>query len=589
MKKHHIITAIFTALLVLIVTVPAKAQLSVNAHAGYHTLSPKLTDGGTKSGKLGFGAGLGYHHPFNETWGFATGLDFTSFGSTLKFDKINYSYQAFDAVENTDFLFKVETTKVEEKSTSLLLSLPLLARYTLWLGPPQGDLPAHQIDRNRNSLLFSGGLRFGFPISRNYTLKADNLETSGFYSFENQEYVNIPGVFFNQPLESRKGTYDANMHVQLVLEAAYRLKNRLSFGVYFNYGLNNVQDINDQRPVAFHFNNNQQPLSTNSLLNTAYTKSFKPLAVGVKVSYDLTSAKSSAEKAAEKVARQNAIDNELQQAELERSARERAEAERRELEARAEAERLARERAEAERAELERIAAAARAEADAERLAREKAEAEAEKNNIVMVRIRGVVADQKTNEPVRALVEVTNNQSGQLISTVHTDLNTGEYIVGLPVGSDYGIAFKAEGYLFASKYIDLRNTKVAGEIVQKVEIQKVEIGAQVVLNNIFYESGRTELTPESETELLDLVEMLSQNPTMLLEISGHTDNVGSLATNNRISQERAKSVVEHLVRKGIEGNRLTYRGYGPTQPVADNSTEEGRSINRRVEFKVTGI
>jgi len=151
-------------------------------------------------------------------------------------------------------------------------------------------------------------------VISNCALKADNVRTAGYYDFEGMEYVNIPGIFTDQPLQLDKGTFDTKMPVILVLEAAYRLKNRLAFGLYFNYGLNNVQskiNLSDDfnfRPVVFDILNNQQPLLTNSLLGSTHTKSFKPLAVGVKVTYDLTSPKTSAERAALRAARQTVID-----------------------------------------------------------------------------------------------------------------------------------------------------------------------------------------------------------------------------------------------------------------------------------------
>ncbi|RUA32649.1 MAG: hypothetical protein DSY76_00350, partial [Bacteroidetes bacterium] len=110
--------------------------------------------------------------------------------------------------------------------------------------------------------------------------------------------------------------------------------------------------------------------------------------------------------------------------------------------------------------------------------------------------------------------------------------------------------------------------------------------SKVVLANIFFASGKSSLKPESKTELENLIRLMNDSPKLKLEISGHTDNTGSKSVNQRLSKARAKAVVNYLVKHGISADRLTYKGYGASQPVADNSTKEGRQKNRRTEFKV---
>jgi outer membrane protein OmpA-like peptidoglycan-associated protein len=186
---------------------------------------------------------------------------------------------------------------------------------------------------------------------------------------------------------------------------------------------------------------------------------------------------------------------------------------------------------------------------------------------------------------VVATVKVTNNTTGILEQNVHA---TGTYEITLTVGHDYGLAIKADGFLFKSERIDLREVREAQNIEQKVEVDKIEIGVQSTLRNTFYRTGASDLSPESTAELQNLIIHLNQKPTLRLEISGHTDNTGSDAINNRLSQARAKAVVDYLVQHGIAANRLTYVGYGSSKPVADNRTEAGRAINRRTEIKIIG-
>jgi len=116
----------------------------------------------------------------------------------------------------------------------------------------------------------------------------------------------------------------------------------------------------------------------------------------------------------------------------------------------------------------------------------------------------------------------------------------------------------------------------------------VEVGTKVVLRNIFFETGKATLKPESYAELSNVLKFMEDNPSIRLEISGHTDNVGSRRVNQKLSEDRARAVVDYLVSKGIDRSRLESKGYADTQPVATNDTSEGRALNRRVEFKVIG-
>ncbi|HMS51179.1 MAG TPA: OmpA family protein, partial [Chitinophagales bacterium] len=112
------------------------------------------------------------------------------------------------------------------------------------------------------------------------------------------------------------------------------------------------------------------------------------------------------------------------------------------------------------------------------------------------------------------------------------------------------------------------------------------VGAPVVLKNVFFETGKYELQPLSYPELNRLVELLNQTPEMRIELSGHTDNVGLAAANQTLSVNRAKAVYNYLIAQGINANRLSYKGYGDTRPVAPNTTDEGRAANRRTEFTI---
>jgi OmpA-OmpF porin, OOP family len=118
------------------------------------------------------------------------------------------------------------------------------------------------------------------------------------------------------------------------------------------------------------------------------------------------------------------------------------------------------------------------------------------------------------------------------------------------------------------------------------EFEQVKVGETFVLKNIFFDFDKSDLLPTSFPELDKLVALMKKYPNMTLEIGGHTDYKGSVEYNIRLSNDRANAVVKHLVAQGIDAKRLTWKGYGKSEPIADNTTEEGRQLNRRVEFKV---
>ena len=124
------------------------------------------------------------------------------------------------------------------------------------------------------------------------------------------------------------------------------------------------------------------------------------------------------------------------------------------------------------------------------------------------------------------------------------------------------------------------------ELIKDFSLQKVKVGEKVILKNIFFELNKATLTAESYEELGRVLKLLETNPTIRIEISGHTDNIGSYDVNQRLSEARAKAVVDYLIGNGVEEGRLEYAGYAFSQPVATNDTDYGRSQNRRVEFKI---
>lgn len=203
-----------------------------------------------------------------------------------------------------------------------------------------------------------------------------------------------------------------------------------------------------------------------------------------------------------------------------------------------------------------------------------------------MTLLKGIVYDAKTNEPLEAILNLIDNEKNVILASFKSNAATGKYLVTLPSGKNYGIAVQREGYLFHSENFNLPADAEYQEVTKDIPLKKIEIGNAIVLKNIFFDFDKATLRPESFNELDRLVQLLTENPTIKVEISAHTDSKGSDEYNLKLSQKRAESVVNYLIGKGIAASRLIAKGYGETQPIDTNDTEEGRQNNRRVEFKI---
>lgn len=202
--------------------------------------------------------------------------------------------------------------------------------------------------------------------------------------------------------------------------------------------------------------------------------------------------------------------------------------------------------------------------------------------------LKGIITDSVTHKPLEASIELVDNEKNQVIANFLSNSTTGKYLVSLPAGVNYGIAVKADGYLFYSANFNIPDTSNYIVVEKNVALQPINIGDRIVLRNIFFDFDKATLRSESTTELDRLINLLTSYPSLKIEISGFTDNKGSAQYNQKLSEARAKSVVDYLVAHGIASDRLTYKGYGMEDPIATNSTDEGRQLNRRTEFKITG-
>ncbi len=200
--------------------------------------------------------------------------------------------------------------------------------------------------------------------------------------------------------------------------------------------------------------------------------------------------------------------------------------------------------------------------------------------------LTGVVKDAATNKAIEAEITITDNVTKEIVSKARSNAEDGKYLVAIPCGKNYGIAIEKKGHLFHSENVNLPCTQGYKEIKKEIKLVDAKPGAKVVLRNIFFDTGKSDLRSESTSELLRLVKLLNENPAIKIEISGHTDNIGDAKINQALSESRAISVMNFLIANGIAKTRLLSKGYGSTQPLDSNDTEAGRQHNRRTEFKI---
>ncbi|MBK7555296.1 MAG: OmpA family protein [Flavobacteriales bacterium] len=201
--------------------------------------------------------------------------------------------------------------------------------------------------------------------------------------------------------------------------------------------------------------------------------------------------------------------------------------------------------------------------------------------------IRGKVTDKSSGLPVEADIELYELATGKLTTGAYSDPKTGEFLVCLPSGKDYALNASADGYLFFSENYSIAKSGTATKPIElPVALNAIGTGQTIALRNIFFNTASAALLPESNAELSKLKRLLDTNVSLKVEVGGHTDNAGDDASNQRLSEQRANAVRDHLITAGIDAARITAKGYGETKPVADNANEQGRAQNRRTEVTV---
>lgn len=203
-----------------------------------------------------------------------------------------------------------------------------------------------------------------------------------------------------------------------------------------------------------------------------------------------------------------------------------------------------------------------------------------------VVIVSGRVLDSQTGKPIEAKITykgLSNGESGE----AYTNPVTGIYTIVLPYGAKYTYTAEAENFIGIEKLIDLTEIGSYKEKTNDdLKIAPIKANVDVPLNNVFFETGKAVLRSDSYPELDKIVDILLKNASLVIEIQGHTDNVGSNESNQKLSQDRAEAVRKYLLSKKVQNERVTSIGYGEMRPVATNDTEEGRAQNRRVQLSI---
>ncbi|TSJ37287.1 OmpA family protein [Mucilaginibacter corticis] len=201
--------------------------------------------------------------------------------------------------------------------------------------------------------------------------------------------------------------------------------------------------------------------------------------------------------------------------------------------------------------------------------------------------VKGFVSDAQTKQPLESAVEIIALETNKPVYQDYSSPEKGDFLATITAGKNYGLNISKPGYLFYSENFSLVGHTSGNPFNIMVMLEPIEVGNKVILKNIFFDTNKYQLEPESRSELQKLIEFLALNPTVHIEISGHTDNVGNDDLNQKLSENRAKSVYDFLLSGKVDPARMVYKGYGKTQPIAPNDNDENRAKNRRTEFKIT--
>lgn len=504
-------------------------------------------DGGSHAGRLGYGGSFGVQYFFNKHWGISVAGELFVYNTQSRYSNKSFLFkdQMDDEGDIYDLTIRLKNWKENQKTT--FLEIPVMAMYQHKFGT-----------KERHGLYFGLGIKAQIPLNSTFERGDGVVGISAFYPEwglplgEEGLSVELPQHGYGHNGERLwEGKNDLKFGIAGVAEigALFGLSRRvdLTLGVTADYGFMDIQKRQDdfigpvpgttQQAGSFIAEN----VYYNGTLNSTQVSKINPLSVRGKIGIRVKLGKLSPKKQLDttSVVPESPVQNTDS---LEKAMR------------------------------------------DMQRLLEELARNREETNKNVTV--KGVVLDAQSRSPLSATVEITAKLSDKIVAAAVSDPATGSFSIDLPPGEDYTINVNKEGYIYYTDDFEIKEKDKGSTINKVIVLDKIAVDKTVVLKNIFFDFNKATLRPESMIEIDKIYRLMVDNPTIELEISGHTDNIGSASVNKSLSSRRAEAVVNELVRRGIDKDRLVSRGYGFDRPAQSNDTAEGRAQNRRTEFKI---
>ncbi|HZK68364.1 MAG TPA: OmpA family protein [Paludibacter sp.] len=517
---------------------------------GAHNLSTSFVNSQNSSkGGAGFQISGGYSYFFNSHWGFQLGLGVQLFNasSTLNFkDSIHNQVDT----DGDAYTFYAQYENWKEKQRALLFDIPVSVLYRYKLNQKTG-------------LLFGLGGKISFPINNSYKLNGGDIVTSGYYEAYNITMTDMPQNGFPKIVDAVNNYFEVNKSNNYNLKPAYQLlvdvgltrkiNNNINyyFGGYLNFGLNDINEtsnVNICTPDGYSSTSNKFKFDYKGIQSSAQVSKVLPISFGVKFGVYFSISKNTSTEASNNEIINTTIDTDM----------------------------------DGVPDNIDKCP-------------------DTDKSAIGFVDKDGCpldtdgdgvpdYLDKSPNTPKGVTVDANGNPTDSDLDGVPDYLdkcpNTPKEAIGFvdingcPLDSDNdGIP----NYLDKCPSMSgIPANNGCPEIKQEVTKK-----FQEALKGIQFDKAKHKIKPASFKILNDIAVLLIANPSYLVEVRGHTDNIGLARDNIVISEERAQTVVEYLVAKGVNATRMTSHGYGETLPIADNNTAEGRSLNRRVEFVVS--
>jgi outer membrane protein OmpA-like peptidoglycan-associated protein len=200
--------------------------------------------------------------------------------------------------------------------------------------------------------------------------------------------------------------------------------------------------------------------------------------------------------------------------------------------------------------------------------------------------LKGKVTDTKTQKVIKADLELIDLRTNKVVQRFASESTTGQYLTALPNGTEWGLYVTAEGYFYKSLSFDYSQRQQAEGYELDIQLDPLNREGFGILNNIYFETGKADLQEKSRTELEKLIQQLKQQSTLRIEIAGHTDDIGDAKQNQILSQKRAQSVVDYLIKAGVAAARIKAIGLGESKPIVPNTSDQNRQLNRRIEWRI---